>query len=229
MLSSVFSILELRQLLRIRDAQMDQLQNSLNNAIKSTDNLSKSLAQVTKSNERLVEGLPSRHDSFSALSGNQNVSPVPARSAPNISFGPSPETASPRGLKPSFATTATAAKDLPLRVLETERQNRLRSMQPLSPAARRQRQVRNATSASEYGQCYVKLASKRISVASEFTYFKKEQDELFAGIRKFGLRLLPDFHPAQPSQANPSKDLKDRVRAQYVERMAAEIMSAYHN
>ncbi|CAD6949869.1 unnamed protein product [Tilletia laevis] len=175
MLSSVFSILELRQLLRIRDAQMDQLQNSLNDAIKSTDNLSKSLAQVTKSNERLVEGLPSRHDSFSALSGNQNVSPVPARSAPNFSFGPSPETASPRGLKPSFATTATAAKDLPLRVLETERQNRLRSMQPLSPAARRQRQVRNATSASEYGQCYVKLASKRISVV--------KKDLEFIGVR----------------------------------------------
>ncbi|KAE8230424.1 hypothetical protein CF326_g4577 [Tilletia indica] len=246
-----FSIIELRNLLRVRDSQMEQLSSAFNASIKSAENLSKSLAQLTKTHERLVDSMTSRDNSFPSLARSDTqvalLSSVGSASAAAPSSGPLIHG------KPSFATIAHASKDLPLQEIEVERQARLRSMQPLSPAARRQRQVRSSTPASEYSQCYVKLASKRISMAkndlefigvrvdlihniafpttyaAEFTYLKKQQDELYGSIRKSGLRLLPDFHPARPAKANPSQDLKDRVRAQYVERMTSEILSAHHN
>ncbi|KAL9935268.1 hypothetical protein V8E36_005616, partial [Tilletia maclaganii] len=124
---------------------------------------------------------------------------------------------------------ASAAKDLPLRNLDAERQARALSLVPLSTAARRQRKIRSTTPASEYDQCYVKLASKRISKLEEDLAFIGVREELFGSLRKCGIPILHDFNPARAHGPNPSTEQKARVLAQYKERMAVQILSAHAN
>ncbi|KAL9936366.1 hypothetical protein V8E36_004434, partial [Tilletia maclaganii] len=250
------SALELQVLIRARDAQILQLQLALKVASKSNEVLGRSNESLTKSVDRLTT-LASSPDH----QAGQFPPLLPSRSAghpppgqPTAAVGPAGSTPSAQGAATrTFATVAQASKATPLRDIEAERRARLADMQPLSAAARQQKQVRNTTPSSAYAQCYIKIASMRISVirsnlafmgipvdlihniacpthyATELTYLKAKEEQLLAAIRKAGFRLLPSFDPARPAKADATTELKERVKAQYIERMTGEILSAHQN
>ncbi|KAL9938264.1 hypothetical protein V8E36_002887 [Tilletia maclaganii] len=243
---------ELRRAIRSRDAQIEQLQSALKVASKSNELLSKANETLTKSVDRLTTvvsaGRPA--ESFPSLPSSR----VPKGPSPDGPTGTaSSNVQAQRTTERTFASIAQASKEAPLRSLEAERRARLAAMQPMSAAARQQHKARCATPSSAYAQCYIKNASMRISVirsnlafmgvpvdvihniacptpyAIELTYLKEKEEVLLAEIRKAGFRLLPNFDPSRPARADATTELKERVRAQYIERMAGEIMSAHQN
>ncbi|KAL9932300.1 hypothetical protein V8E36_008779 [Tilletia maclaganii] len=242
---------ELRVVIAQRDEQIRQLQTTLSTVVRSNETLVKTNATISVTNNtpeaspRLPQGpsSSSRRDGVATAVSASNHSPAPPQS---FSFS----VHSQRPTQPSFAQLASAAKDLPLRNLDAERQVRALSLVPLSAAARRQRKIRSTTPASAYDQCYVKLASKRISklkedlafivvrvdlvhnialptaYAAELTFLKDRKEELFGSLRKCGIPILHDFNPARAHGPNPSTEQKTRVLAQYNNLDAPEMTSA---
>ncbi|KAL9934505.1 hypothetical protein V8E36_006280 [Tilletia maclaganii] len=159
---------ELRAILHQRDEQLRQVQATLATVVRSNEMLAKTNATISVnagSSEhfpRLPQG-PSPGSTATGVSAALNVSN--SAPAPPGSFTFSAH--AHQTAQPSFAQRASAAKDLTLRSVDAERHVRALSLLPLSAAARRQRKARNVTPASAYDQCYVKLASKRISKLKE--------------------------------------------------------------
>ncbi|KAL9939623.1 hypothetical protein V8E36_001440, partial [Tilletia maclaganii] len=107
----------------------------------------------------------------------------------------------------------------PLRDIEAESRARLADMQPLSAAVRQQ------TPSSAYAQCYIKIASMRIgSSAQTLASWVMGEEQLLASIRKASFSLLPSFDPARLAKVDASTELKERVKAQYIERMTGAIL-----
>ncbi|KAL9935046.1 hypothetical protein V8E36_006122 [Tilletia maclaganii] len=238
---------ELRVVIAQRDEQIRQLQTTLSTVVRSNETLVKTNATISPFHDTLKALHPAHAATGVATAVSaSNHSPAPPQS---FSFS----VHSQRPTQPSFAQLASAAKDLPLRNLDAERQARALSLVPLSAAVRRQRKIRSTTPASAYDQCYVKLASKRISklkedlafigvrvdmvhnialptaYAAELTFLKDRKEELFGSLRKCGIPILHDFNPARAHGPNPSTEQKARVLAQYKERMAVQILSAHAN
>ncbi|KAL9931336.1 hypothetical protein V8E36_009846 [Tilletia maclaganii] len=225
--------LELRVLLCSRDAQILQLQRALKVASKSNEVLGRSNESLTKSVDRLTT-LASSADhkggQFPPLSPNRSAGHSPP-GAPATPVGSAGSASSAQGAATrTFATTC--------------------SLSPL-PLVSRSRSATQPSSA--YAQCYIKIASMRISVirsnlafmdipvdlihniacpthyATELTCLKVKEEQLLAAIRKAGFRLLPSFDPARPAKVDATTELKERVKAQYIERMTGEILSAHQS